>query len=355
MEARILRILVAMLACILLTTAMAEPLVCDSPDEYLAALLEAKTNSQQGSSTSFQIEVSDELLEALSADTDALLHQLELQAGMVEAHYSSSGRFMRYRNSIFQDDALHADDFAGLIDALEQGARECRTDKRFYVVCSPELYAQATGSLWTELNWICMENCGMKMARCYTGLLPVIHVTGTSYYSGYRIVNALTTDDLDALSSDEQQALQVARAWAAEIRPGSDEDVMRQIHDLICSRVTYDDNRISRDPYNCVGALLDGTCVCSGYADTFFLLGSLCGLEVRIQSGYAPDGIEIPFFRTNHAWNLVRVGGEWRMVDVTWDDADSGICYDYFDLRRSEAPADHTWNWAPGEWNNASY
>lgn len=353
MKLRSIRILALTLVCLLLASAAAESSVCDTAEEYLSALLSAKSATQQGYPTTFDIGVSPALFDELCAgDDDALLHDLEIQAGMVEAHYGSFGSSISYRNSIFFDAALHASDLDSLLDAVAQGASECRASDRFYIVCTPELFSHITDDLWQEMIWLCRETTGMQLGSCYTGLLPVISVVPNAYYPGTRMANACATGNFSYLGADENRALEVARAWAAEIRPGSDADVARQIHDLICARVTYDENFSSVSPHTCIGALLQGRCVCDGYADCFYLLGKLSGLDVRMQLGIVPEGEQLPDSRNNHAWNMVRIDGAWRMVDVTWDDVGGSPRYDYFNLGRSEVPSTHSWNWAPAEWNN---
>ena len=33
---------------------------------------------------------------------------------------------------------------------------------------------------------------------------------------------------------------------------------------------------------------------------------------------------------TDHAWNAVKLDGLWYNIDVTWDDKNNGVSYDYF-------------------------
>lgn len=61
--------------------------------------------------------------------------------------------------------------------------------------------------------------------------------------------------------------------------------------------------------------------VCDGYARLFEQLARQAGLEVASIAGYAKayayfagKAIDKP----NHAWNAVRIDGQWRLIDATW-------------------------------------
>lgn len=63
------------------------------------------------------------------------------------------------------------------------------------------------------------------------------------------------------------------------------------------------------------------TSICDGYAVLFRDLARNAGLEVTKLSGYAKAyGVpaDTVFANENHAWNLVRIQGVWRIVDPTW-------------------------------------
>lgn len=62
--------------------------------------------------------------------------------------------------------------------------------------------------------------------------------------------------------------------------------------------------------------------VCDGYARIYEGLAKAAGLEVVRVSGYAKGfgyetGDQIPK-ESNHAWNAVKVGGRWILLDTTW-------------------------------------
>eukprot|EP00771_Trimastix_marina_P001414 gnl/Trimastix_PCT/2488.p1 GENE.gnl/Trimastix_PCT/2488~~gnl/Trimastix_PCT/2488.p1 ORF type:complete len:564 (-),score=106.29 gnl/Trimastix_PCT/2488:31-1584(-) len=62
--------------------------------------------------------------------------------------------------------------------------------------------------------------------------------------------------------------------------------------------------------------------VCSGYAHLFEAICTEAGLEVVTVSGYAKGvGYDLGqkgFEKTNHAWSVVRIDGDWRLLDSTW-------------------------------------
>lgn len=60
-------------------------------------------------------------------------------------------------------------------------------------------------------------------------------------------------------------------------------------------------------PHTAYAAVMDGTAVCQGYATMLYALYRMAGLPVRIIVG------------SNHAWNIVQLGGIWYNLDVTTD------------------------------------
>lgn len=94
------------------------------------------------------------------------------------------------------------------------------------------------------------------------------------------------------------------------------------LHDWICENVQYDYQAIesgvpsSPNGLGIEAAIMDGWAVCSGYAAAYDVLLEKAGIEAKSVAGY------------DHAWNIVRIDGEWYHFDLTWDDG-SGNSYDY--------------------------
>ena len=107
----------------------------------------------------------------------------------------------------------------------------------------------------------------------------------------------------------------------------SDSQMVRAIHDWVTLNVSYDTVSLLSESVSdgrVADVLRARRSACRGYANLF---GELCrrsGLDcVTIQGhargvGFHPFGPEAPA-EPNHAWNAVRVGGRWRLVDATWD------------------------------------
>ncbi len=104
---------------------------------------------------------------------------------------------------------------------------------------------------------------------------------------------------------------------------------------------TYEkaDNWENSTAYSCI---VNGRAQCSGYADAFLQTAKACGLEARY------------VYNRTHAWNLVKIEGDWYHVDVTWEDPIGSNDYGFSRLRNmyinledskiKGASSHHTWS-----------
>ena len=81
------------------------------------------------------------------------------------------------------------------------------------------------------------------------------------------------------------------------------------LHDWLVLNTHYD---LTYSRYSAEELLKYGSGVCNAYAETYQKLATEAGLECKKMTGTAGNG--------GHAWNLVRVDGQWYHVDTTWDD-----------------------------------
>lgn len=180
--------------------------------------------------------------------------------------------------------------------------------------------------------------------------------TTNSAYTESDRGNAITITEF----SPSTTAINKAKAIVSSIIANnmSDYECVKAIHDYLIKNVNYDyaglEDKSVNDPshpsHTAESALCSNLAVCDGYAQAFELLCAQVGIEVHMmygEAGNAQDGYE------SHAWNVVKLAGEWYQVDCTWDDPlindvlitdGSNITYQYFLLTDSEMYVDHILN-----------
>ncbi len=173
-----------------------------------------------------------------------------------------------------------------------------------------------------------------------------VRLENIRYLPGKRVVSAFSTIGEHILSAEEQQLLSKALDVVYEARQDSqnDLDMARWLHDYLCHRVTYQEDAERSANDTAIGALLNGRAECDGYADAFYLLCRLAGIQVNYQCGYSGSGSE----RGRHLWNIISLNGKWYHADVTWDDKDSAefpyaVGYRYYQCG-SHLMDEHTWD-----------
>ncbi len=117
-------------------------------------------------------------------------------------------------------------------------------------------------------------------------------------------------------------------------------DTLKNIHDYICNNANYDyaaaglsyatEAHTAAPLFNGKGEF-----VCEGYSKSLKILCDKFGIPCALVSG--TGGNEA------HMWAYVKMDdGKWYAVDVTWDDQNSGIIYNYFLKGSNTMSSDHT-------------
>lgn len=99
---------------------------------------------------------------------------------------------------------------------------------------------------------------------------------------------------------------------------GDQMSTFMQIVQKLSHKISYDygvindeENKIktnrSATSRNLIGGLLEGKCVCAGYAEIMRNILPCVGMEAVIKRG------------DRHAWNQVKINDEWFNIDLTWD------------------------------------
>jgi Transglutaminase-like superfamily len=58
--------------------------------------------------------------------------------------------------------------------------------------------------------------------------------------------------------------------------------------------------------------------ICRGYADLLAILCQKSGIDARTISGYTKSIGQKPNLNEVHAWNAIKIQGQWHLFDVTW-------------------------------------
>jgi transglutaminase/protease-like cytokinesis protein 3 len=103
----------------------------------------------------------------------------------------------------------------------------------------------------------------------------------------------------------------------------SDYEKEKYVHNALLELIEYDEEAEMNQ--NAYGAIVDGRCVCAGYSRAFQYILNELQIPVYYVTGISQE--------TDHAWNIVRIGGKYYNVDLTWDDQtpDRYLCFNRSD------------------------
>lgn len=239
------------------------------------------------------------------------------------------------------------DSDADLFAVIALGLSEVRTDVKFVIGNGYNFSEAVIDEIFSQLQ--------LHYHLAYMGY----HGWGTSYVCNenagvydYQLTFRYFYDQSPETirqwrNETESVALYLAGTLFAQDMP----DYMKvlRVHDWIINNTRYNiENMDEVGNHVAYGALVKGSCVCMGYAEAAILLLQAAGVETRYVSG---DGIGSDGSRESHAWNAVKLGGDWYMLDITWDDpvmSDNSnvLNYNYFNVTSAQLAKDHEWDWA---------
>ncbi|MEK4530560.1 transglutaminase domain-containing protein [Solibacillus sp. FSL K6-1554] len=140
---------------------------------------------------------------------------------------------------------------------------------------------------------------------------------------------------------------EVARINAQILRPNmTDLEKVIAINEYIVKNTTYSYSS-STTPHAAYALFKEGKGVCQAYAMAAYHMFKAAGLETHYVTGYAGE---------DHAWNLVKVNGQWYHIDPTWNDPtfstpipglENFISYQYFLLSDDTLLAERTMDSRP--------
>jgi transglutaminase-like putative cysteine protease len=144
----------------------------------------------------------------------------------------------------------------------------------------------------------------------------------------------------------EQTSIEAVGAYLAA-RITDKKLLTKAIHDYVVNRLHYDYDALelieARDykntpPQTAEAVFAARTGVCEGYSRLMVALGKAAGVEIAFVTGYIRDSSrrlaisDDPWDTSasealegvGHAWNAVKLDGQWYLIDATWNDPTKG-------------------------------
>jgi len=184
-----------------------------------------------------------------------------------------------------------------------------------------------------------IEQMTIEKIDCYdNGYCAVFQDVETVYDAN--LCYAIRTGNHKVLSGTEQEIYaylnEVLKQTGA--KQLTEVEAVKALHDYLVLELKYDGN-YGEMSHSAEGVMRNGVAVCDGYARTMRLLLFMTGIESRVIRGTADN--------QPHAWNLVKIEGDWYHVDVTWDDpvpdVEGKVRYLCFLKNDADMAKTHTW------------
>ena len=165
---------------------------------------------------------------------------------------------------------------------------------------------------------------------------------GNTYSMGYTSVSVVNVSMPYLMSGEAltaaRQAFDTAAAQMLQCINDEMSDFEKELalHDALAAKITYTS---SANAHNAYGALVEGQAVCEGYAEALQYLLQCAGVQSFIAIGDSVNQETGQF--VGHAWNYVRIDGDYYHVDLTWNDQDQRLYHAYFNQTDSVITQDH--------------
>ncbi len=167
----------------------------------------------------------------------------------------------------------------------------------------------------TLFSSVLLSGCGSKVTT------PPEETTIRCDIVSHSVYEAI---DQHALNTPAQAEKSLQTLAAYLVKPAkNDREKARAIYRWVTHNIAYNDEEYFAGEHRMIDSddlLKNRRAVCDGYSGLVKTLGEAAGLEVENISGYS-KGYSYSVHQTdtiNHAWNAIKIDGEWQLIDTTW-------------------------------------
>ena len=123
---------------------------------------------------------------------------------------------------------------------------------------------------------------------------------------------------IDEAKAMQQEVTEIVTEFVMNLDGLSDVEKYRRIHDWLANS-TYDMS-LAEDSHTIYSAIKEHNTVCDGYAYSFKYMCDVADLPCVVVAGQVPSANCVnPEDANGHAWNVVPIDNEWKLVDITYD------------------------------------
>ena len=163
-------------------------------------------------------------------------------------------------------------------------------------------------------------------------------------YDDTEVVKAYKSGDSSKIKDEKDKYIleQATKAVDKIIKDGmTDYEKEKAVYDYIFDNTKYDNAALAaidtsgEDSHNPYGFFHDKSVICVGNATTFKLFMDMLDIDSKIIHSTTAG---------EHAWNVVKIGGDWYHVDLTFDNGDKSPTYAYFNVTDKAKGNDYPWD-----------